>query len=265
MPFITSYDEYPEAIEFYDHVIPYRDRHDVQFFVGIAKEFGGPVLELGCGTGRILIPTAREGIPITGIDLSEKMLDLCRKKIETESKDVQSLVKLLQSDMISFKFKEKYSLITTPFRSFQPLLFVEDQLKCLESARNHLIDDGVFILDVFNPYFPALVDDAYMNEWSDEAEFTMPDGRRVIRSNRIVSRDYAKQINRIEFIYYVTHPDGFEERIVQQADMRYFFKFELEHLLARCGFSIKAIYSDYDKTPYGKKYPGELIFVTSKK
>jgi hypothetical protein len=46
--------------------------------------------------------------------------------------------------------------------------------------------------------------------------------------------------------------------------MRYLFRFEVEHLLARCGFAVEALYGDYDKCPYGSKYPGELIFVATK-
>jgi hypothetical protein len=68
----------------------------------------------------------------------------------------------------------------------------------------------------------------------------------------------------IELIYHVTHPDGRQERIVHAFPMRYFFRYEIEHLLARCGFKIETIYSDYDKTPFGVKYPGELIVVAGK-
>ena len=68
-----------------------------------------------------------------------------------------------------------------------------------------------------------------------------------------------------ELIYYVTHPDAHEERFVHQFPMRYLFKFEVEHLLARCNFEIEAVYAGYDKSPYGSKYPGDLIFVATAK
>ena len=89
----------------------------------------------------------------------------------------------------------------------------------------------------------------------------MPDGRKVIRRHSIVSRDEANQVNYVELIYYVTHPDGRQERLVQAFPMRYLFRFEAEHLLARAGFEVEQLYADYDKSPFGSKQPGELIFV----
>ena len=76
----SDYDEYASAAEFYDFVVPYRERQDVSFFVEMAREAAGPVLEIGCGTGRVLIPTARGGADIVGLDPSSKMLSFCREK-----------------------------------------------------------------------------------------------------------------------------------------------------------------------------------------
>jgi hypothetical protein len=68
----------------------------------------------------------------------------------------------------------------------------------------------------------------------------------------------------VELIYDVTHPDGRNERFVHAFSMRYFFRYELEHLLARAGFTIDAVYRDYERNPYGGSYPGELIFAARK-
>src|SRR5205823_9426190 len=94
-----GYDEYGFIADLYDFVRPYRDRQDVAFFVDAAKEAGGPVLEVGCGTGRILIPTARAGVDIVGLDLSSRMLGVCRERLEAENRAVQSRVQLAQADM----------------------------------------------------------------------------------------------------------------------------------------------------------------------
>jgi ubiquinone/menaquinone biosynthesis C-methylase UbiE len=251
--------------EFYDYVVPYRDRPDVAFFVEAAKEAGTPVLEVGCGTGRILIPTARAGVQITGLDLSPNMLEVGRRRLLAEAEDVRSRALLIQGDMRTFELPEQFRLVTLPFRPFQHLTTVKDQLACLERIQRHLVEDGVLILDIFNPKMEALTADNVGVEMSDEPEFTMPDGRKVIRRHKIVSRDVANQIQQVELIYYVTHPDGRQERLVQAFPMRYLFRFEAEHLLARAGFEVENLYADYDKSPYGSKYPGELIFVARKK
>jgi SAM-dependent methyltransferase len=259
-----GYDDYAFVADLYDYVVPYRTRPDVDFFVEAARAAGGPVLELGCGTGRVLIPTARAGVDIVGLDLSSHMLQVCQARLLNQSEAVRSRVRLIQADMRHFDLARTFHLVTLPFRPFQHLTVVEDQLSCLGSIQQHLAGGGRLILDLFNPSLEALVRDNLGQELGDEPEFTSPDGRRVVRRHKIVSRDYANQINQVELIYHVTHPDGREERLVHSFPMRYLYRFEAEHLLARCGFEVERVYADYDKSPYGSKYPGELIFLAKK-
>jgi SAM-dependent methyltransferase len=259
-----GYDEYAFVAELYDYVVPYRERQDVASYVEAAREFGGPVLEIGCGTGRVLIPTARAGVPIVGLDLSPRMLDICRERLDQEPEEVRSRARLVQADMRDFDLGRTFQLVTTPFRPFQHLTTVEDQLACLRCIYHHLVGGGRLILDLFNPSLEMLVADNLGQELGDEPEFTMPDGRRVVRRNRIVARDLFNQVNQAELIYYVTHPDGRTERLVHAFAMRYLFRFEAEHLLARSGFELEHVYADFDKNPYGSRYPGELILVAKK-
>ena len=257
-------DEYAPTAEFYDHVVPYKEREDVAFFVHAAQDAGGPVLEIGCGTGRVLIPTARAGVEIAGLDLSTHMLSMCRQRLEQEPPEVQSRVTLVQGDMRAFNLPGRFQLVTLPFRPFQHLQSVEDQLACLACIRHHLVGGGRLILDLFNPSLIFLTSDTVGQEYGEEPEFSMPDGRRVVRRAKTVSRDYFNQVNHAELIYYVTHPDGRTERLVHTLSMRYLFRFEAEHLLARSGFTVEALYANYDKSPYGSTYPGDLIFVARK-
>src|SRR5947209_15436608 len=123
----SGYEEYAFIADLYDHVVPYRDRPDVGFFVEAARTAGGPVLEIGCGTGRVLIPTARAGLDIVGLDLSPHMLAVCRQRLRGESEGVRERVELVQADMRSFELGRRFTLATIPFRPFQHLLTVEDQ------------------------------------------------------------------------------------------------------------------------------------------
>lgn len=258
-------DVYVGISEFYDHIVPYRDRPDVAFYVDAAKASGGRVLEIGCGTGRILIPTAREGIDIVGLDASTAMLQVCRKRLEQEPDTVQAQVELVQADMRDFELSRTFELITFPFRPFQHLTTVKDQCACLECAHRHLADDGKLILDLFNPALHILADNENLGkECGEEPEFTMSDGRKVVRRHKFVTRDLFNQVQHVELIHYVTHPDGRQERLVQAFDMRYLFRFEAEHLLARCGFQVEQVYADYEKNPYGFIYPGDLIVIATK-
>ena len=255
-----GYQDHPFVAQIYDQVIPYRERPDVGFFVQEAVASSGPVLEVGCGTGRVLLPSARAGVSITGLDLSSHMLDVCRQNLEAEIPQVQERVRLIEGDMRDFDLGEAFALITTPFRPFQHLLNVEDQLRCLTCIRRHLAPDGIFILDIFNPSLKAITADNLGKEVQAEPEFTTPGGIKVRRFNKTNARDHHQQILDVELIYYLTHPDGREERIIHAFLLRYLFRYEAEHLLARAGFKVLDLFAGYNREPYGEVYPGELIF-----
>lgn len=257
-------DEYAGVADFYDHVLPYRERTDVAFYVDAAKRSGGPVLEIGCGTGRVLIPSARAGVEMVGLDLSHGMLSVCRERVAREEPAVRSRIQLVEADMRDFNLARTFPLVTIPFRPFQHLLSVQDQLACLASVRRHLADGGRLVFDLFNPSLDMLVSFAGGEEFGEEPEFAMPDGRRVVRRSRIASQDRFNQVNQVELIHDVTHADGRTERLVEAFAMRYLFRFEAEHLLVRAGFEVDELFGDYDKRPYGSTYPGDLIFVARK-
>jgi SAM-dependent methyltransferase len=206
------------------------------------------VLELGCGTGRVLIPSARAGATITGLDKSEPMLALCSAKLTAEPAEVQARATLLIGDMRDFSLGREFSLITTPFRSFQRLLTVADQLACLEAVRRHLVPGGR----------------TYPREAPPEPEFEMSNGRRVTRRDRTLAHDRANQTLDVEFVYEVRGEGGVASTVAQRFQQRYLFRYEAEHLLARAGFKIEALYSDYDESPFGSGQGSELIFVASK-
>jgi ubiquinone/menaquinone biosynthesis C-methylase UbiE len=257
-------DQYALFAEFYDHIVPYRQRNDVDFFVEMAQRAGGATLELGCGTGRVLVPVAKAGLDIVGLDLSEAMLDVCREKLEAESEDVQAHAELQQADMTDFELKRQFMLAMIPFRPFQHLIEIEQQVACLERVFAHLHPGGQLILDLFNPDLLRLTEERFLTDLVVESEFEMPDGRRVVRKTKTHSRDYGKQTLHMEFIHEVTHPDGKTETMAQKFPMRYFFRYEVEHLLARCGFDFQTAYSDYEGAPFGSSYPGELICIATK-
>jgi SAM-dependent methyltransferase len=250
--------------EFYDHVTPYADVRDIEFYLDLARSNGSNVLEIACGTGRVLIPMARAGVQMTGLDLSESMLAVCRDKLTQEPEDVQARAEIHHGDMRAFDFGRTFDLITIPFRAFQHVEDVDGQIACLECIRRHLRPDGVLAVDVFNPKIESLISEEQRSEYDHEAPYVMPDGRSVARCSRNPGCDLPRQIRQCELIYDVTHPDGREERLVHAFNMRYLFRYELEHLLVRCGFEVEAIYGDYDRRSVDEAYPCELIAVARK-
>jgi len=260
----TNYDAHPEIGEFYDHVPVYRDRKDVAFYIDLCRAAEGEVLELGCGTGRLLIPAAEAGCAITGLDQSGFMLDRCRRKLQALAPEVQKRATLVQADMTSFTLDRFFGLAIVPFRPLQHLVSVDEQLSLLACVHRHLAPGGKLAFDVFHPHLTTLASDLNLDEVEDTAEVALEDGRRMRRTYRNVGKHRAEQTNDIELIYYVTDAAGATTRIVQAFPMRYYFRFELEHLLERAGFEIKEFFGDFDRSPFIDASP-EMIVVAARK
>jgi ubiquinone/menaquinone biosynthesis C-methylase UbiE len=113
---IRSYDLYNQSVDQNGIV-----KGDIDFYVSCAKELGGSILELATGTGRVLLPSARAGFAITGVDISAHMLDQARRKLAFESPAVKERVCLCQMDMASFEFEQYFRLALVPFRAFHHL------------------------------------------------------------------------------------------------------------------------------------------------
>ena len=241
----SSYDAIPDFGLLYDSVPLYAARQDVGFYVDEAKTARGPVLELGSGTGRILLPIARAGGTIVGLDSSTNMLERCRQKLAAESAAVQGRVTLEQRDIHDFDLGggAKFSLIIAPFRVAQHLTTVSDQLRFLAAVARHLAPQGRLIFDVFNPRFDILVS-ADGVEREDTPAQRLPDGRTFRRTYRVARVRWMDQVNEAELIYYV---DG--KRYVQAFEMRWYLAAELQHLLARAGYRVRAMYGDFARGP----------------
>jgi SAM-dependent methyltransferase len=254
----TLYDSF--IADYYDSSpIVVNRTHDVAFYAGAARKYGDPVLELGCGTGRITLAIAEAGHRVVGLDISEKMLERAEEKRNVLQREARERVHLVQGDMTQFNLKEKFRTIIIPFRPFQHLLETEQQMGCLKCARKHLAGGGHLIVDFFQTDPERMHDIKFLNE-SALLEYELPDGRHVALSERVAAFHRGQQRNDVEMIFRITHLDGRQERLVMAWTLRYFFRYEVEHLLARCGFRVEGVYGNFDGSGLGDISP-EMIFV----
>lgn len=253
------YDAFPDLPAIYDSVPAYIARRDTQFYLDEARDAGGSILEVGCGTGRVLLPVARSGRQVYGLDASHQMLERCQAKLTNEPSIVRSRVSLRQGDARAFDLGRQFDLVIAPFRVVQHLTTIEDQLGFLESAARHLAPGGRLTFDVFNPNFAALAS-ADGSEREDTPDTTLPDGRSFRRAGRFTRVRWIDQVSEIELIYYISRePGGIADRHVQSFDMRWFLRAELVHLLARGGFQVRSIYGDFDRSPLTDKSPEQIV------
>jgi SAM-dependent methyltransferase len=144
------------ALDYYDPDIydleeedAYGKKRRAEFYSNEATRINGPILELGCGTGNILLAVARQGIHVTGLDISAPMLDRAAMKIAKESQEIQSRIKIVQGDMEEIELPEKFSGIFIPYHAIFHLTSPEALGKCLRKIFAHLAPSGELIFDIF--------------------------------------------------------------------------------------------------------------------
>ncbi|MGA2421648.1 MAG: class I SAM-dependent methyltransferase [Candidatus Acidiferrum sp.] len=246
--------------DFYDtSPLVARRTQDIQFYCDVAAKCSGPILELGCGTGRITMPLAHSGQRITGLDISQKMLERAAEKRDNLSAEQRERVRLAQADMTKFDLGEQFPLIIIPFRPFQHLVTVDEQLACLHCVRRHLTPGGQLIVDFFQTD-AARMHDPMFHEEHFVADYEIDGGRTVRLTERIAAFHRAEQCNDVEMAFTVKDAGGREQRSVFAFTFRYFFRYEVEHLLARSGFLVTNLFGDFDRSTLRDDSP-EMIFV----
>ncbi len=221
-------------------------QEDVPFYLDMAKETGGPVCELACGTGRIVLPLARAGFEVTGIDTSQAMLDKLQAKLDKEPREVQARVALKCADMRDYRFSQKFKLVFCAFNSFLHLLTSDDQLACLRSIQEYLADDGRLVLNIFAP------DHSRLTRRTETVTRIEPDpetGRDMVVTN-VTERDPAKQT--MEAWQYVDRiaDDGAVRRYPASFTLCWIHNREMHLLLRLAGYEVVAAYGGYDRRPY---------------
>ncbi|HBK61047.1 MAG TPA: hypothetical protein DDZ84_09680 [Firmicutes bacterium] len=231
--------------EFYDILHSSYDA-DLQMYLGLAREYGDPLLELGCGTGRLLIPLAAAGHEITGVDLSRDMLARCQEKLDIEGEAARRHVTLVQADIRRFELGRKFNLIMAACNTILHCTATPDLLAVFAKAREHLADDGVFVVDFCIPNVKAMIESS-----GEEEVFEVI---HPVRGTRIVdtykaSFDFTRQIETIH-----THLQEWDERsLIRSArshtERGIYFPREVALALRYSGLTIAKTWKGYRRGP----------------
>ncbi len=200
---------------------------DISFYVEEAVAAGGPVVELGVGTGRIAIPTAAAGVRVIGVDSSEGMLEVCAA--QARAAGVAELLDLRVGDLRRPPVEERVALVTCPFRAYLHLASDEERLDALAAARELLLPGGRLVFDVFAPS-------------ADDIEET-----------------HARWIEREPGIFERADWDGVAQTLTlsvrgasgeSSMTLWWLEPQRWQALLAEAGFSVEACYGWFDRRPY---------------
>ena len=228
---------------------------DLEFYKKwLPKNKEAKILELCCGTGRLTIPIAKDGYNIKGVDYTSSMLERAKEKA------LQAGLKIdfIEADIRELNLGEKFDLIFIPFNSIHHLYKNEDLFEALNTVKKHLKDNGLFLLDCFNPNIQYIVENE--REQHVMAEYTTNDGRSVL-IRQSMHYESASQINRIKWQYFI---DG-TFHSVQNMDMRLFFPQELNSYLHQAGFNVVHKFGDFTECEFNDNSEKQIYILELKK
>jgi len=247
---------------FYDAIAPWYDLEfdnfdaDLDLYRGYAEIVGSPILELGCGTGRLLLPLAQEGFRVTGIDSSADMLTRAEQRL-TAAGLVGVELHRLDMRALGGLPTQHFRMVFCAVNSFLHLETRADQLAALESAHRVLHRSGLLVIDLFHPTPSTLqsMDDRLVIDGG----WMLADGSRVDRFSQ--RRVYpARQLIETTLIVDRTGSDGIVRRSVTGYRTRYVHHFEMLGLLDESGFEIEGIYGSYELDQFDDG-SSQMIFV----
>jgi len=230
--------DYPEYFaRFYDIIYnKMRSEVDTNFYLKEISGTRGRILEIGVGTGRFFEAALKAGADIHGIDISKSMTDILLKKIDQEFHNRVSI-----QNAVDFKFPFRFSLILAPFRIFSHLLTVQEQLSVLNNIWDHLEENGRLIFDLYVPD-PAMIASGISNQTDFKGEYEP--GKEFSRTVDMKA-DIVNQISDIAMTFRWDQEDR-EEIKKWNFKFRFYFRFELEHLIARSKLTLEKIYGDFN-------------------
>ena len=246
--------EYPKPmVDLYDALYtgPLVWGDDRKLYHELAKEFGGPVLELAVGTGRVTRYLAEQGAEVVGLEISPRMLEQARQNIAKLPDEVQQRITLVQGDMREFELGKQFPLIIIPFSAFQHVLTLEEQLRTFQCIRRHLTEGGRFAVDLFDPRLELCVPRAAGWRGSRGEPVHPETGRkwRIFvdsRENLVEQQMIHEDWRLVELT-----PDG--QALSQYSwrlTLRWTYRFEAQHLFERSGFTGVNLWGDYQRGPF---------------
>ncbi|MBE9247905.1 methyltransferase domain-containing protein [Dolichospermum sp. LEGE 00240] len=221
---------------------------DIPFWIDMASRYGDPILELCCGNGRIAIPLVEKGWQVTGIDISQSMLEDARRKC--------SSVKWIQADVQNFNLDQQFSLIIFPLNSLGHLADFPSVENCLSMVRKHLQPEGRFIIDLENYLSEDYLEFLLSKTRNLYSIYEDPDGKGTVIVTNENEVDWPQQIWTWKLFFKLA---GGKKEILEETKIKLYFPKELEMLLKYNGFTIEHCYGDYDFTPFTSQSPRQLL------
>lgn len=235
---------YTNIAEYYDLEDEEFNNDDIEFYLNYANKVKGDILELGCGTGRVSLLLAEKGYNVTSLDLSNEMLKQFEKKI-VKKRYLNERIKIVHSNMSDFNLNKKFNLIIAPGRAFQAICDKQDAKKALHCIYDHLKQDGLFILDLFNP-------NSFLNEEYCFEPIIVYE--KKYNDRKITMRYKCSKVDKFEQLVYsrytiIDESKNIKRELFDDNVLRYYYIEDICRVLKSCGFNVIETYGWFDRSP----------------
>lgn len=247
---------YHTIARFYD--IENNDKiDDIELYLELAEEYGSPIMDIGSGSGRVMIPLARQGYEVHGIDNEQAMLDKA-EEYRSSSPDLEKNMHLHLGDVRTHSLDTQFKLMLVPYNGMMHFHTQEDQLTVLKQIRKWTHPEGLLVLDLPNAgeVFATQDSDAVMLERT----FLDPETGHMIMQHSHSILDRVEQLLKVTWIYDEITADGSVHRTVAPLILYYYFYSEISLLLKLSGFEVESVYGDTDLNPYEDGCERMVIF-----
>jgi SAM-dependent methyltransferase len=253
---------------FYNTIARYYDAEnehkldDLPFYSSLAADHGDPILDIGCGTGRVTLHLAAEGYRVHGLDHARAMLERAERKLRGRA-DLRDFATFFHGDALTFDFAERYKLILLPYNAFMHFHTAQAQRQLLTRLAACLAPDGLIVFDLPNAaQMLSAHDDGALTL---ERTFLEPESGNLVMQQSVSAFDRAEQVQHITWIYDEIGADGALRRTVAPLTLRYVFPAELDLLLELCGLARLERMGDYEGAPFDENSPNLIVLATHRK
>ena len=248
--------------QFYDTIARYYDAEnsemtdDLPLYSAMAEIYGDPILDVGCGTGRVMLHLAQEGHRCVGVDTSAYMIERGQRKLASLGAS-SNLIQFEMGDILNHQPVEPYQLILLPYHLFMHFRDQETQLKVLEKLAEILAKDGIVIFDLPNAgeVFATQDDDALRLDRT----FIEPETGHVVMQQSVSQLDRVTQELFVTWIYDEITSDSTLKRTLANLVLRYVFFSELQLLLTASGLAVQEVHGDYDEGLFEDGCPRMIV------
>lgn len=237
---------YSQIAEFYDADTENKT-DDLLWFSQLAEQYGTPILDVGCGTGRVVLHLAQEGYEVYGLDYNKPMLDKLENKLKG-TPHLRDLVHVQYADIFKYQAPQPFKLILFSYNMLMHFSNEKLQLELLQHVRKMLAEDGLVVFDLANPApVYAAPDDMHLTL---ERTFLHPETNHMVMLQSISLLNRSTQMLKMQWIYDEIMENGMVKRTIAPHAMRFFFRSELNWLLKAAGLEMTAVFGDYDEGEY---------------